>query len=114
MEYPEVQIILTKISSLTNKQFSDFPNDLTTEIPSQISELIDLARKIEVPTHIKDWIEQIGTYHIKNAQNYVEEYNEAGDFDDAESNQVAIDIIKDDLRRALSFFNNFEKEIQDA
>jgi hypothetical protein len=114
MEYPEVQIILTKISSLTDKQFSDFPNDLTKEIPSQISELIHLARKIEVPAHIKDWIEQIGTYHIKNAQNYVEEYNESGDFDDAESNQVAIDIVKDDLRRALSFFNNFEKEIQDA
>ena len=114
MEYPEVQTILAKITSLTDEQFSDFPDDLTNKIPTQINELIKLARKIEVPVHIKDWIEQIGTYHFKNAQNYVEEYNETGSFDDAESNQVAVDIIKDDLRRALSFFNNFEKEIQDA
>ncbi|MFT3701641.1 MAG: hypothetical protein QM802_04700 [Agriterribacter sp.] len=114
MDFPEVQIILDKISSITEKSAFNFPDDLKNNIPSQVKELIQLSRNIEAPPHIKDWIEQIGTYHFKNAENYLEEYNEAGNFEDIESNQVAVDIIKDDLRRALSFFNNFEKEIQDA
>lgn len=103
-----IKEITALTGELVDREFNDSPNDLAITIPGYLNKLINLADGIETTDSNKETIEENGASHFRASLAFIENYNKEQNQHSQEGDEVALEVLRNNLERAHHFFQTVE------